>query len=155
MTKSGSRKLHICPKVTKVRSIIGHRELTIMGEALWEALGPYPAKINPSPAPPPPGTYTAVHLGTCWYLRLLCQIQIDEIASLFFLYLGAVCAVKIPRREMQWSEFGLWERHLFSLRSLNLKARILTKFKAYTLRDLETRYVKKAGDDPLLFWRNV
>ena len=43
MTKLGSRKLHICPKVTKMGSIIGHR---------IDYNGTYLAKINP---PSPPG----------------------------------------------------------------------------------------------------
>ena len=50
MTNLGSRKLHICPKVTKMRSIIGHR---IDYNGVGALRGPYSARINPSTPPPP------------------------------------------------------------------------------------------------------
>ena len=49
----GSRKLHICPKVTKMGSTIGHRiEYNRVG--FLEASGTSPAKIYTSTTPPPP-----------------------------------------------------------------------------------------------------
>ena len=47
------RKLHICPKVTKTGSIIGHR-IDYKGVLRGQRHIPiYPAKINPSTPPPP------------------------------------------------------------------------------------------------------
>ena len=53
----GSRKLHICPKVTKM-GIIGHR-IDYNGEGVREPSGTYPARINPRtpPHPPSPGLH--------------------------------------------------------------------------------------------------
>ena len=55
MTKLGSRKLHICPKVTKMGSIIGLGidYNAIMGLGLRETSGTYSANLT-QVAPPPP-----------------------------------------------------------------------------------------------------
>ena len=55
MTKLGSRKLHIGPKVTKMGSIIGLGidYNAIMGLGLRETSGTYPANLT-QVAPPPP-----------------------------------------------------------------------------------------------------
>ena len=51
MTKLGSQKIHICPKVTRIGSIIAHRiDYNGVGN-LREASGTNPAKINPSTPP--------------------------------------------------------------------------------------------------------
>ena len=52
MTKLGSRKLNICPKVTKMGFIIGHR-IGYNEVGAPRASGTYAAKINPSTPPPP------------------------------------------------------------------------------------------------------
>ena len=46
MTKLGWRKLYICPKVTKMGSIMGHR-IDYNGVGALRASGTYPAKIYP------------------------------------------------------------------------------------------------------------
>ena len=49
-TKLGSRKLHICPKVTKMGSIIGHG-IDYNGVGALRGQGHIPCKINPSNPP--------------------------------------------------------------------------------------------------------
>ena len=48
MTKVGSRKLHICPKVTKMLSIIGHR-IDYNGVVALRGGGAHQAEISPPP----------------------------------------------------------------------------------------------------------
>ena len=50
MTKLGSWKLHICPKVTKPGSVIGHK-IDYKWVRLWEGSSTNPAKVNPSTPP--------------------------------------------------------------------------------------------------------
>ena len=56
MTKLRSRKLHICPKVIKMGSIIGLGidYNAIMGLGLRETSGTYPANQTQVAPPPPP-----------------------------------------------------------------------------------------------------
>ena len=54
MTKLGSQKLHICPRVTNMGSTIGHR-IDYNGVGALRGQRHIPAKINPSN---PPGATT-------------------------------------------------------------------------------------------------
>ena len=55
MTKLGSRKLYICPEVTKMGSIIGHR-IGYNGVGALRGQRHIPSKNLPKyPRPPPPG----------------------------------------------------------------------------------------------------
>ena len=60
MTKLGSRKLHIGPKVTKMGSIIGLGidYNAIMGLGLRETSGTYPANLTQVAPPPPPPVFS-------------------------------------------------------------------------------------------------
>ena len=53
MTKLGSQKLHICPKVTKMGSIIGHK-IDYNGVGALTGHGHIPSKNLPKYPPPPP-----------------------------------------------------------------------------------------------------
>ena len=53
MTKLGSQKLHICPKVTKMGSIIGHK-IDYNGVGALRGQGHIPSKNLPKYPPPPP-----------------------------------------------------------------------------------------------------
>ena len=53
MTKLGSQKLHICPKVTKTGSIIGHK-IDYNGVGALTGQGHIPSKNLPKYPPPPP-----------------------------------------------------------------------------------------------------
>ena len=55
MTKLGSRKLHIFPKVTKMGSIIGHR-IDYNGVGALRGQQHIPSKNLPKYPPPPGGT---------------------------------------------------------------------------------------------------
>ena len=57
MSKLGSRKLHICPKVTKMGSIIGHR-IDYNGLGALRGERHIPSKMFPEYPPPPRGNLT-------------------------------------------------------------------------------------------------
>ena len=76
MTKVGSRKLHICPKVTKIGSIIGHR-IDYNGVVALRGGGTYPAEISP-----PPGT---CHINTLKLNLRFIRIQgVSKFVPIFF-----------------------------------------------------------------------
>ena len=57
MAKSGSQKIHICPKVTKMGSIIGHK-IDYGGVGVLRVQWHIPSKNLPKFPPPPPGNRT-------------------------------------------------------------------------------------------------
>ena len=72
MTKLGSRKLHICPKVTKMGSLIGHR-IDYNGVGALSGKRHIPSKNLPKyPTPPPPGGIQLLD-GDCSHCQQITQ----------------------------------------------------------------------------------
>ena len=88
MTKLGSRKLHICPKVTKMESITGHRmDYNEVGAV--RGSDTYPAKINSSTPPPP-------WVQTWWMWTLFSAKQVTLFWVVGFVYiLPTICLLSI------------------------------------------------------------
>ena len=87
MTKLGTQKLHICPKVTKMGSIIGHRiDCNGVGALRGHT---YPAKINTSN---PPG---------CQY-RSKTIMKMSLVAFVFFALTGLLFSPHKRLRVLFW-----------------------------------------------------
>ena len=89
VTKLGSRKLHICPKVTKMGSIIGNG-IDYNGVGALTGQRHIPCKINPS-NPPPPGIYLNEDLNQDW--TSLTNFTHVSFAFLFLFFFSTIAPV--------------------------------------------------------------
>ena len=92
VTKLGSQKLHFCPKVTEMGSIIGHR-IDYNGVGALRGQRHIPSKNLPKQ---PPREFTLLSSATSVTSFNSVLVQLNNVSTEFFHYINAIQASLLP-----------------------------------------------------------